>query len=39
MTRLLVLQTTEPEFNLAAEEFIFSQTKDDAVILWQNKNS
>jgi len=39
MTRLLVLQTTEPEFNLAAEEFIFSQTKDDAVILWQNKNA
>ena len=39
MTRLLALRTTEPEFNLAVEEFILSQTKDDAVILWQNKNA
>ena len=39
MTRLITLQTTDPGFNLAAEEFIFSRTKDDAVILWQNKNA
>ena len=39
MTRLIVLNSTEPEFNLAAEEYIFSQTKDSAVLLWQNNNA
>lgn len=39
MTRLIVLKSTEPEFNLAAEEYLFSETKDDIVILWQNKNA
>ncbi|MBQ4628419.1 MAG: lipoate--protein ligase [Clostridia bacterium] len=39
MTRLIILKTTEPQFNLAAEEYIFSQTADSAVILWQNKNA
>lgn len=39
MTRLITLRTIEPEFNLAAEEYIFSHTKEDAVILWQNKNA
>ncbi len=37
--RLITLASTEPEFNLAAEEYIFSHTNDDAVLLWQNKNA
>ncbi len=39
MTRLITLQTTEPEFNLAVEEYIFSRTQDSAVMLWRNKNA
>ncbi|MBQ6053146.1 MAG: lipoate--protein ligase [Clostridia bacterium] len=36
---LLTLDSTEPQFNLAAEEYIFSHTNDDAVLLWQNNNA
>jgi lipoate-protein ligase A len=39
MTRLIVLDSVEPEFNLAAEEYLFSKTSDCFVMLWQNKNS
>ena len=39
MKRLIILQSVEPEFNLAAEEYVFLHAEDDTVILWQNKNA
>jgi len=39
VTRLIILQTVDPGFNLAAEEYLFSHTSDSSVVLWQNKNA
>lgn len=38
MMRLITLTSHNPEFNLAAEEYLFSQN-DSAVMLWQNANA
>lgn len=37
--RLLVLPTTDPHFNLAAEEYLFHTAADDIFMLWQNRDS
>ena len=38
MIRLITLDSHDPAFNLATEEYLFSQN-DDAVLLWQNYNA
>ncbi len=37
--RLVTLESTSPYFNLAAEEYLFQQTDEDVIMLWQNDNS
>ena len=37
--KFLVLKTKNPYINLAIEEYLFSKTKDDIFMLWQNEPS
>lgn len=37
--KLIKLTSTNPYFNLAAEEFFLKNDKDDKLILWQNDNT
>ena len=35
--KLYILETHDPYYNLAVEEYLFSQTDDDVFMLWQNE--
>ena len=35
--KFLILKTTDPYYNLAVEEYLFSYTTDDVFMLWQNE--
>lgn len=37
--QIIYLPTTDPEFNLAAEEYFFNSSDTDICILWQNEDS
>ncbi|MDF2686404.1 MAG: lplJ [Clostridia bacterium] len=37
--QIIYLSTTDPEFNLAAEEYFLNTSKTDICILWQNEDS
>lgn len=39
MIRYITLNSTSPYHNLAAEEFLLQQTKDNVFMLWQNDNT
>ena len=37
--RILWLDTQDPYFNLAAEEYLLKETEEDIFMLWQNADS
>ncbi len=34
--KLIILETTDPHYNLAVEEYLLEQSDDDVIMLWQN---
>lgn len=37
--KFCILQTTDPHYNLAVEEYLFNTAQDDVFLLWQNYNT
>lgn len=37
--KFCILQTTDPHYNLAVEEYLFNTAQDDVFLLWQNANT
>ncbi len=37
--KFCILQTTDPHYNLAVEEYLFNTALDDVFLLWQNNNT
>ncbi len=37
--KFLILDTTDPYYNLAVEQYMFEKTQDDIFILWQNEST